>query len=111
MGYNDLVSHAAGVSFPGAYVRAMTDSAFEMPHVRNSVVLRYFMHSLDEVARGRRLAREHIASVLRMRWVPFRLGETTYLGSIDLISDSFTDLRGLLQAYDLEPASWKERFA
>lgn len=105
MGYNQLVSEASGVSFAGAYVRAMTGTLQKIAR-RPRPMVNLFCQDQQQLDLARAFRQKYPENVFRFSPAPSQIGHTRIFGRITVMDDSDTAMVAKLQETGLMPAQF-----
>lgn len=103
MGYNMLVSAAAGVSFCGEYVKAMSHDNYPGPNLRPQSLLQIFAFGEAKIAKMRKLVAERPDDIHSSSFFPFKFSYHLYLGYVVVQAKDYPALYKIIDAYDLVP--------
>lgn len=107
MGYNKLVSLAAGVSFAGSYVDTLVSGEYKQLTLKpkNVVVLyAYDSATVEKIKKFRSAYPEHVHRAT------FRASEVSYhmmLGYLVVVTDNYASMRGMLEECGLLPSEFE----
>ena len=103
MGYNLLISAAAGTSFAGKYVDLMTGHDVAAPVLAPRTQLQIFAFEEDTLARMSRLIRDRPANVQSKSMFSYEFSFHLYLGYVVVQFADHAELMRVLGEYDLVP--------
>ena len=110
MGYPKLVGEASGVSYFEQYVRSLADVDFKPPDVARKTVFQRFIDSQEEYEQFVRLVESNPSMLIEFRRQRSVVAGVEKFGRVSLRSDSFGELRSVLDRFDVCPTLWESYY-
>lgn len=108
MGYNIYVSEAAGTSFAGAYVEAMTKGELAPPSFDQKSLLCIYALDLEMKEKLLKLTREQPSAIKWANFDEFEFSYHQYYATVVVKTNNYDELVEILTAHDLLPEKFPE---
>lgn len=110
MGYPHLVSECCGLSFPQAYVLAMTGSPSDLRNVQKNTVFQRYIRHASELEPYRALVSKYPDLVIQKNMWPFIMGGVLMHARVALRASDFGRITSVLGEFGLIPEEWRSYY-